>query len=82
MATIRKSGIIMGHYEGSLTLKLSNKEKQVLQLIASGLSDKEIANELKISYRTVQTYVRNINLKFSSLNRTHSVALAIRNNII
>lgn len=72
----------MGHYEGNLTLKLSNREKQVLQLIASGLSDKEIANELKISCRTVQTYVRNIDLKFSSLNKTHSVALAIKNNII
>lgn len=72
----------MGYYEGRLTLKLSDREKQVLQLIASGLSDKEIAKELNISIRTVQTYVKNVMLKFSSLNRAHAVALAIRSGII
>lgn len=47
----------------SLVESLSERELEVLQLIAAGLSNQEIAQELFISLNTVKTHVKNINSK-------------------
>ena len=48
---------------------LSNKEKEVLQLLAEGLSYKMIANVLRLSYSTVNSHIKHIyqKLKISSV---------------
>lgn len=61
---------------------VSPREREVLQLIANGLSDKEIARELGISYGTVRDYVDKIKLKLNVANRAQAVAISIRNNFI
>lgn len=61
---------------------LSPQEKKVLEHISNGLSDKEIAKIMGISYRTVNGYVTRINMKFNTTNRAHSVFFAIKNKII
>lgn len=60
-------------------MKLSNREQEILELISSGYSDKEIAYNLKISARTVQTHVTRIVIKLNARNRTNAVANYIRN---
>lgn len=59
-------------------MKLSKRELEILELISWGYSDKEIACNLKISARTVQTHVNRIVIKLNARNRTNAVANYIR----
>jgi two-component system response regulator NreC len=47
---------------------ITPKEREVLQLIASGLSSKEIATRLSISFYTVQTHRKNMLAKVGAKN--------------
>jgi DNA-binding NarL/FixJ family response regulator len=60
----------------SLVEPLSPRELEVLRLMASGLSNREIAVELVISTGTVKTHVHNICGKLGSRNRTEAAARA------
>lgn len=60
-------------------MKLSKRELEILELISFGYSDKEIACNLNISIRTVQTHVTRIVVKLNARNRTNAVANYIRN---
>ena len=57
-------------------LQLSPREKQVLNRLAAGLSNKEIAFSLKISEYTVKNHVRSILGKLSVKTRGQAVAKA------
>jgi len=61
---------------------LTNREVEVLQLVARGMRNKEIAAELKISDETAQGHVKNILAKLSVHDRTEAVAVAIRRGIV
>lgn len=54
--------------------ELSEREQQVLDLLAQGLIYKEIADKLAISYETVHTYIRRIYEKLQVRTRTEAVA--------
>lgn len=54
-------------------MELSLRETEIIVQIASGFSDKEIANKLNISPRTIQTHVVRICLKLNARNRAHAV---------
>ena len=54
--------------------ELSEREQQVLNLLAQGLIYKEIAEKLGISYETVHTYIRRIYEKLQVRTRTEAVA--------
>lgn len=54
--------------------ELSEREQQVLDLLAQGLIYKEIADRLSISYETVHTYIRRIYEKLQVRTRTEAVA--------
>jgi RNA polymerase sigma factor (sigma-70 family) len=54
--------------------ELSEREQQVLDLLAQGLIYKEIADKLGISYETVHTYIRRIYEKLQVRTRTEAVA--------
>ena len=58
--------------------ELTPREEEVVALMAKGLIDKEIAQELKISMRTVQAYNIRIYIKLGAKNRPHAVANYIR----
>lgn len=62
--------------------ELSTREKEVLTLISSGLSDKAISEELCISIRTAQYHVENIRQKLYVSNRTEAVIKAVSMKII
>ncbi len=57
---------------------LTGREREVLQLIAQGRSNKEIGGELKISERTVKTHVSNIFGKLELTDRTQVALYAHR----
>lgn len=61
---------------------LSAREIEVLQLIASGKSNKEIAALLFISEGTVKTHVLSIHEKLGVSGRTESVVMAIKRGIL
>lgn len=58
----------------SATENLSEREQQVLDLLAQGLIYKEIAEKIGVSYETVHTYVRRIYEKLQVRTRTEAVA--------
>lgn len=62
-----------------MTLKhaanLSERERQVLRLIAEGHTDAEIAHALTISVYTVQNHVKSILRKLEARNRTHATTI-------
>ncbi len=63
-------------------LRLSPREREVLACIVEGMHDREIAERLCISPRTVQTHVLGILNKLGAHSRAESVAIAIRNDLL
>ncbi|MCH5270635.1 MAG: response regulator transcription factor [Lachnospiraceae bacterium] len=61
---------------------LTKRELEVLIKIANGMSNKEIANHLNISERTVKNHISNIFKKIDVSDRTQAAVFAIRNNLI
>jgi len=61
---------------------LTEREREVLALLITGKTNKEIADELIISPMTVRGYVSNILSKLGASNRTEATALAIENKLI
>jgi two-component system, NarL family, nitrate/nitrite response regulator NarL len=57
---------------------MTNREREVLRLLASGKTQVEIANELFISPHTVATHIQRILEKLGSHSRAEAVALAFR----
>jgi ATP/maltotriose-dependent transcriptional regulator MalT len=57
---------------------LSRREREVLTLVANGLSDREIAEQLIVSPHTVHRHVANIRHKLGRGSRTAAVAEAAR----
>ena len=63
-------------------MSLTLREKEVLNLIASGLNNPEIANRLGITKDTVKIHVSAILKKLKVKNRVQAVLLAVRDGII
>lgn len=62
--------------------KLTKRELEVLKLLAVGMYNKEVAEKLGISERTVKNHVSNIFKKICVTDRTQAAVFAIRNNLI
>ena len=61
---------------------LTKREVEILAQVASGMFNKEIANNLGISESTVKNHISNIFKKIDVSDRTQAAVFAIRNNII
>lgn len=78
------------HTEGSLASAtasaaidtLSERERDVLRLMAKGLANREIAAQLFLSEGTVRNYVSSIFSKFDVSDRTHATLIAVRYGLV
>ncbi len=61
---------------------LSPREDEVLQLVAQGATNKEIADSLFISENTVKTHLRNIMDKLHLANRSQAAAYAVKRGLV
>jgi DNA-binding NarL/FixJ family response regulator len=61
---------------------LTGREREILQLLADGMSNADVASRLFISQETVKSHVRHILAKLEADTRTHAVAIALREAII
>jgi DNA-binding CsgD family transcriptional regulator len=61
---------------------LTDRERQVLALVADGYTNERAAVELGITGETVQTHVRNVMGKLEADSRTQAVATALRRSLI
>ncbi|MGD2077027.1 MAG: response regulator transcription factor [Chloroflexota bacterium] len=62
--------------------ELTPRESEVLQLLAHGKTNKEIATELVISERTVKFHISSILAKLGATNRTEAVTTAIQQGLV
>ena len=68
--------------QGQTTDMLTTREREILQLLADGMSNADVAARLFISQETVKSHVRHILTKLEADTRTHAVAIALREAII
>jgi DNA-binding NarL/FixJ family response regulator len=61
---------------------LTQREREILQLLADGMSNADVAERLFISQETVKSHVRHILTKLEADTRTHAVAIALREAMI
>ena len=66
----------------SLAVDLSPREREILELIAEGLSNAEIAERLFLSKGTVQNYVSTLFAKLDVTDRTQAAVLALRYGLV
>lgn len=69
-------------YKKIETLEITKREYEVLQSIAEGLSNQEIAEKLFLSESTIKTHVSNLLIKLDAKRRTQAVKIAKAQNII
>jgi DNA-binding CsgD family transcriptional regulator len=65
-----------------MTAGLSCRERQILELVAKGLTNKEVANTLQISQFTVRNHLNHITEKLDVSDRTEAIFIAIQTGII
>ena len=77
-----KKLLSLGEDPGSARRPLTPREREIVQLLAEGKSNKEIASLLGISVKTAETHRANIMLKLGIHSVTELVRYAVRNKII
>ncbi len=68
--------------QGSGALRITDRELQVLRLVATGMNNRDIAAELFISENTVKNHVRNILEKLQLHSRMEAVMYAVREKLL
>jgi DNA-binding NarL/FixJ family response regulator len=61
---------------------LSAREREILQMLADGCSNREVADRLVVSVETVKTHVKHILAKLGADHRTQAVAIGLRQSLI
>ena len=61
---------------------LSAREREILQMLADGYSNREVSERLVVSVETVKTHVKHILAKLEAEHRTQAVAIGIRQSLI
>lgn len=75
---IAREAVSNGHLDVMESVRMTNREREVIGLIAEGLSNKEIAARLNIATHTVKSHVRNIMEKLTLHTRLQIAAFAHR----
>ena len=78
----RLNPYILGRTTTERIAVLSPREKEVMALLAEGLTGRQIAERLVISPATVRTHVENVMEKLEARTRVHAIAIALRQGLI
>lgn len=62
--------------------KLTRRQLQILQLLANGESTTAASRELGLSEETIKTHTKNVLARLEARNRTHAVAIALRESLV
>lgn len=73
---------LTGQRRSMFDIPLTKREKEILKLVAEGLSNQEVADKLFISLRTVETHRLNLSQKLGAKNTAGLVKEAIRRGLI
>jgi DNA-binding NarL/FixJ family response regulator len=82
ISSIVVSGFIGNDTQNAVSEAITTREREILQLLAEGYSNKDIANSLNLSMKTVETHRGNIMRKLGLHGIADLVLYAIRNHII
>jgi NarL family two-component system response regulator LiaR len=74
-ATTQRRAVTLGH-------DLTDRERDILQLLAKGMDNLQIANTLFVSTATVKFHISNILSKLNASNRTEALVIALEHNLI
>jgi DNA-binding NarL/FixJ family response regulator len=61
---------------------LSKREREIIDLLAQGLTGEQVAERLVLSSETVKTHIRNAMTKLEATTRVHAIAIALREGMI
>jgi DNA-binding NarL/FixJ family response regulator len=61
---------------------LSKREREIMDLLAQGLTGEQVADRLVLSSETVKTHIRNAMSKLEASTRVHAIAIALREGFI
>lgn len=70
------------HAGSTLTLQLTNRETEVLRLVADGYDTSDIADQLAYSESTIKGVLAKIMARLDARNRCHAVAMVVREGLI
>ena len=65
-------------FSSPVPVELTGREREVLELVAQGLTNEKIGKQLILSQETIKSHVRHILGKLGASNRTNAVAIGIR----
>ena len=76
------AGGLSGLQKSDIEIPLTARENEVLQQLSNGLTNKEIAMALGISYETVKEHVQHLLRKIGVSDRTQAAVWAVRRNLV
>lgn len=74
--------LVLPNVVNGMEIALTQRESEVLHQMANGLTNKEIAKMLKISYETVKEHVQHVLRKIGVKDRTQAAVWAVRNELV
>ena len=73
---------LLNHMQNPASESLTTREREVLNLLSEGLTNREISENLFVTERTVKFHVSSILAKLGAANRTEAVAIAAQNGLV
>ncbi|MCW3039747.1 MAG: response regulator transcription factor [Solirubrobacterales bacterium] len=73
----RLDRILLSPRATSSVPQLSPREREIMHLMAEGLTAEKIGDQISVSVETVRTHVRNVIRKLQARNRVHAIAMAL-----
>jgi DNA-binding NarL/FixJ family response regulator len=73
---------LLSHQTTRRMPSLSKREREIMDLLAQGLTGEDVAERLVLSSETVKTHIRNAMSKLEAHTRVHAVAIALREGYI